>query len=253
MEDIKGTLDSLSQLFGGRMALFEQELNRLSPARTPTAGTLAAEFQSFKSFILSSFADIQKQISLLGNECDAIEMRTRRKMLLLHGVQEQDDEMVVDAVAEVIQKRIGKSDFKAADISRAHRMGRPGDKARPILVKFHSLETRDETWFAKTGLKGSGITVSEFLTRRRHHLFKTARERLGISRCWTREGRIVGLDSSGRRHSITAQADLDRISPAERQDKRPAPVANAEEPGPGAVKRRVPTSARRVRGHPTPK
>ena len=253
MEDIKGTLESLSQLFGSRMTLFEQELNRLSPSRTPTASALATEFLSFKSFVLSSFADIQKQIALLGNECDAIEMRSRRKMLLVHGVQETEDEKLVDAVVDIVRKQVGKSDLQPGDISRAHRMGRSGDRPRPILVKFRSLEARDDTWFSKTGLKGSGVTISEFLTKRRHQLFKTARERLGISRCWTREGRIFGLDSSGKRHAITTQALLDRITPGEAHDGTPMPVVTVKEPGSGAPKRRVPTSARRGRGQPAPK
>lgn len=256
MDNVKVSLDSLAQLFGSRMAVFEQELKKISPAKAPTVNSLAEEFEKFRLFVFTSLGDIQNQVSLLSGECDSMEMRTRRKMLMLHGVPEKEGEVAVDVTVDAIRRHIGLADFAVADVSRAHRMGRAGEKPRPILVKFRCLDTRNEAWFAKTGFKGTGITLSEFLTRRRHQLFRAARLRLGTSRCWTREGRIIALDSGGKRHNISSQAVLDHLfpPPEEASVLTPSAAGGPKEPVSAAVRRRAPvTSARRVRGQPASK
>ena len=253
MENIKGTLDALAEMFTARMGTFEQDLQKLSPARNPSASALAQEFEGFRRFVLSSFADIQGQISLLSNECDTLEMRSRRKMLLLHGVPEKVDENVVDIVTDVLRTQVKMKEFEASDLSRAHRMGRAGEKPRPIVLRFRNCELRDEAWFGKTSLKGSGVTVSEFLTSRRHRLFKAVRMRLGVTKCWTREGRIIALDHKGKRHTISSLGDLDRVCPPEEvHSEQPSQVAMLRGKEPGPSKGRMP-SARRVRGLPTAK
>ena len=233
------------------MSAFEQDLQKLSPARNPTISTLVQEFDKFRTFVISSFADIQGQISILNSECDDLEMRSRREMLLLHGVPEKEEDNIVEVVADILKSRVHLKEFEASDLCRAHRMGRAGEKARPILVRFRSREVRDEAWYAKTGLKGSGFTISEFLTGRRHKLFKAARLRLGISKCWTREGRIFGLDGKGKRHSIASVADLDRFCPpVEVPGDLPTQPAVARGREPVPAKGRTP-STRRGRGLPT--
>ena len=253
MEDIKGTLDALTHLFTTRMSTFEQDLQKLSPARNPTISTLVQEFDKFRTFVMSSFADIQGQISILNSECDDLEMRSRREMLLLHGVPENEEDNIVEVVADVLKSQVHLKEFEASDLCRAHRMGRAGEKPRPILVKFRNRGVRDEAWYAKTSLKGSGVTISEFLTSRRHKLFKAARLKLGISKCWTREGRIFGLDDKGKRHSITSPADLDRLCPpVEVPGKLSSQTAVSRSREPVPAKGRTP-STRRGRGLPTAK
>ncbi|KAL4720491.1 hypothetical protein ACJJTC_017629 [Scirpophaga incertulas] len=97
--------------------------------------------------------------------------------------------------------------------TKVHRLGHSNksDKPRPILVKFKSCDTRDSFWAGKAGLKGTGITVSEFLTKRRQKLFHEARNILGVKNCWTRNGTIIALDDKGKRHSLYCRADLDKI------------------------------------------
>ena len=253
MENIKGTLDALAEMFTTRMSTFEQDLLKLSPAPNTSASALARDFERFRSFVLSSFADIQGQISLLSTECDTLEMRSRRKMLLLHGVPEREDENTVDVVTDVLKSQVHLKHFEASGLSRAHRMGRAGERPRPVVVKFRSCEMRDEAWFGKTSLKGSGVTISEFLTSRRHRLFKAVRMRLGVSKCWTREGRIVGLDQKGKRHIVSSLGDLDRLCPPEElHSEQPLQAAALRSKEPGLAKGRMP-SARRGRGLPTAK
>ncbi|CAG9786470.1 unnamed protein product [Diatraea saccharalis] len=103
-------------------------------------------------------------------------------------------------------------------------------RPRPIIIKFKSLQERDEAWSAKVGLKGTGITVSEFLTKRRHKLFLECRERFGLHSCWTRGGRIMVVGADTKRHTITCRADLDGIAKshlAQFKNTEAVPSANA--------------------------
>ncbi|XP_047538577.1 pickpocket protein 28-like [Vanessa atalanta] len=90
---------------------------------------------------------------------------------------------------------------------------RPLDsKPRPIVVKFTETAIRDKVWFAKTKLKGTGVTESEFLTKSRHNVFLEARKRFGINKCWTRDGLIHIIAPDGSRHRAECLSDLDSIS-----------------------------------------
>lgn len=212
MDSIQNSIDALAASFASRLAAVEDRLQKVSPEKVPSVNSIAADFKQLQAFVVSSFSNIQKQLSLLTNECDNMEMRSRRKMLLFHGVPDAKDGDTVEVVTGVINKHLSSLCLQPEHISRVHRMGRLSpNKPRPILVKFSSVQVRDEVWFSKTGLKGTGVTVSEFLTKRRHRIFVAAREKLGISKCWTSGGRIVALGDDGKRHSITSLEDLERF------------------------------------------
>lgn len=212
MDGIQCTIDTLAKTFSTRMAAFEEELHKISPAETPSINTIAADFKRLQSFVVASLGDIRKQLSYLTLECDNMEMRSRRNMLLFHGVPETKEEDAVKVVMCIAGEHLRSIGLQHEQLSRAHRMGRTSStRPRPILVHFSSVQVRDEAWYSKSCLKGTGITVSEFLTGRRHRLFMAAREKLGISKCWTSGGRIVALGPNGKRHSIVSTEDLDQI------------------------------------------
>ncbi|KAI5643158.1 hypothetical protein NE865_04880 [Phthorimaea operculella] len=215
MEQIKVSIESLAASVHARMAAFEEELKKDPTLKKDTVSSLSTEFQTFRSFVMTSLGALQQQIAMLTNELDKAEMRSRRKMLLLHGVPEEKDEDTSAVVVAVATDHLSLLELQPDDIRRAHRMGRfsaTSNKPRPVLVKFASTKTRDEAWMGKVGLKGTGITISEFLTPRRHKLFKAARRKLGITKCWTREGRIIYLAPDGKRHTVASQQDLDAIA-----------------------------------------
>ena len=119
------------------------------------------------------------------------------------------------------------------------------ERPRPILFKFCDAVDRGKVWFSKTQLKGTGITMSEFLTKRRHHLFIQARQCLGVRNCWTREDRIYVLAPDGTRQRIERQTDLDHISTSinvvdqeavQPVVKEPAAVTKTRRPAAGARK-----------------
>lgn len=212
MDGIQDTIDGLAKTFSTRMAAFEEELHKISPEKTASVNSVAADFKQFQSFVVASFSNILKQLSILTAECDNMEMRSRRKMLLFHGVPEAKDEDAVEVVINIASKHLRSMGLQPEHVSRAHRMGRSSSqKPRPILVKLCNVRMRDQIWFSKTSLKGTGVTMSEFLTKRRHRIFVAAREKLGVSKCWTSGGRIVALGADGKRHSVSSLDDLTQI------------------------------------------
>lgn len=215
MEAILESQNKLQILFEKRMDAFQSRLQESSaPASTDDEASLTEEFADFRNFMLTAVKSLQEQINLLARESDAHEMRSRRKILLLHGVPESESQDTAVHVVDVVLKQLKVSEFKADHISRCHRMGRASapDRPRPILVKLRDVSLKQKLWSSKTALKG---TLSEFLTRPRHDAFMSARERFGINKCWTRDGFVFVLGPDGKRHRVSSVAELSRIEPAE--------------------------------------
>lgn len=208
------TILDMQKYFEERMAKFELDLQKKSSSST---GSLAEEFATFKSFVLQTLKSFSQQLEAVARKVDNIEMHSRRNMVLLHGVEEKKDEETDAVVAEVVKQHLKLDSFTAADIKRCHRMGRQtsNKKPRPILIKLRSSSIRDSVWFSKTKLKGSGITLSEFLTRSRHTAFMAAREKFGVTKAWTRQGFVYVLGTDGQRHRISSLGDLDRVKCSE--------------------------------------
>ncbi|KOB51930.1 Uncharacterized protein OBRU01_26871 [Operophtera brumata] len=194
-----------------RMDYFEAEL-RSNTNPSPTITTLAAEYASFKNFTLTALRALQEQVELAAQSIDQLEMRGRRKILLIHGVPEEQREDTASVTSKVVIDKLHISPFSITDISRCHRMGRLStNRPRPILVKLCDVTLRDKVWFAKTQLKNSGVTLSEFLTKARHEVFMKARQQFGISNCWTREGNVYVVGPDGSRHRVNWLGDLHKL------------------------------------------
>ncbi|KAJ8714198.1 hypothetical protein PYW08_007818 [Mythimna loreyi] len=223
MDSLTSTLSDLKDLFHARMTAFEEELQRAPPSPLTNSG-LAAEFTMFRTFITQSLVSLQKQVELLARSVDHLEMRGRRKILLLHGVDEEQKEDTAKLIVQVVSTKLQLSDFTVDDISRCHRMGRAAsNKKRPILFKLRSLAVRDKVWFSKAKLRASGITMSEFLTKSRHDVFLAARDRCGVSKSWTEAGCVYVLGPNDTRHRVESLAELDKIAPISSEPKPDEP------------------------------
>ncbi|KOB71369.1 Uncharacterized protein OBRU01_12714 [Operophtera brumata] len=214
MREIKGSMAQMQALFTEQMAVYEGKLHKQSSSDAPaTTAGLAAEFSAFKSFMLIAMRALQNQIQATAQAVDQLETMSRRKYLLFHGVPEGKTEDTAATVANVVVAKLKMTGFAAGDINRCHRMGRlTSNRPRPILVKLRDVAVRDKIWFAKTNLKDSGITLSEFLTRTRHEVFMEARQRFGINKSWTREGYVFVVGPDDTRRRVSCLADLDKIS-----------------------------------------
>lgn len=213
-------MSELLAQFNDRMSKFEAELSKTTPettASTSSSSILATEYAAFKTFVMGALNCLQHQVEALAKDIDTLEMRGRRKLLLVHGVAEVNKEETSHLVAEVVRDRLKIDSFSVAAIRRCHRMGNQGSagKPRPILVKLQDVDVRDKIWFAKTKLKGSGITLSEFLTRSRHQVFMAARDKFGVDSCWTKQGSVYVLGADGTKHRVVTHSELNAIDLAE--------------------------------------
>lgn len=213
----------MSEQFNSKMVEFQGQIDKATPG-SPTVALVASQFEAFRAFILKSLEALQHQVEFLAQQVDALEMRSRRKILLFHGVAEASGEDTSARVVELLKEHL-QCDLAIEDIARSHRMGRPrGNQSRCILVKFRELSDRNNIWFGKTKLKGSGVVMSEFLTAPRHELFMAARERFGVRSCFTRDGNIYVLGKDGKRSCVSRRADFDLVQAV--ASAQPATKAN---------------------------
>ncbi|CAH0715566.1 unnamed protein product, partial [Brenthis ino] len=213
MESMKHTIAELSEHFNSKMAEFQKQLQTSSASVTSPASTIATQFSTFRSFVLTALEGLQKQLDVLSRKQDEFEMRSRKKILLIHGVQESKNEKMSQVVTKIISENLDIP-LKEDDISHCHRLGHSrSDKPRAVLVKFKDFSLRNKIWYSKSGLKNSGITLSEFLTKERHSTFVAARQRLGVSKCWTKDGYVVVVGADGSQSRILTVGELNAISP----------------------------------------
>ena len=121
---------------------------------------------------------------------DSLEQYGRRNCLLVHGVDETENEDTNDVVVKCAAD-IGVT-IRKKDISRSHRLGKPRQdgKGRPIIARFVRYEVRARIYSAKRGFKGQNRMITESLTRTRMGRLRRAMERYGKTNVWTMDGEI---------------------------------------------------------------
>lgn len=85
------------------------------------------------------------------------------------------------------------------DISDCYRYGKVDvNRPRPVVIEFVRVLKRGEVFRNKSAFKGTKVVISEFLTKRRHSLFREARKRYDKN-CWTVNGNVyVNVNGSKR-------------------------------------------------------
>lgn len=212
MEQLQKSVEQLAATLTAQMNEFQREVRASIPAASPTSN-INSQFNSFRSFVMTALENLQLQLQMLARQQDEMEVRSRRSMLLLHGVPEARGEVPAEIACKALGDRLAMPDISANDVKRCHRMGRPSTTGKPraIIIKFKDLDLRNKVWFSKAKLKGSGITLSEFLTKGRHEAFVAARKRFGVSRSWTRDGCVVVLGADGTHYRAVSVAEVDAI------------------------------------------
>ena len=129
----------------------------------------------------------------LTSDVDEFEQYSRRNCLLLHVVQENENENTDDIVLKTMSEELD-TEIKENDLGRTHRIGNRNKKdgrPRAIIVKFTCYATRNKIYFNTKKLKGK-----KKLTSRRHHLLKEAQEKYGVKNIWASDGRILFKQSN---------------------------------------------------------
>ncbi|KAI5643958.1 hypothetical protein NE865_04134 [Phthorimaea operculella] len=207
--ELSKNMDNLAALFTSKLAHFEKSI----PPAPQDNSTLVSEFNEFKSFIMAAVSNLKAQIELIYLSLEDIEMRSRSNILLLHGLPEKKDESLIQVIASVCNDKLLISNATASALKSCHRLGKNAgvENPRPVLIRFSNNDARHEVWLAKRKLKGTGLTLSEFLTPVRHALFLEARKALGVKDCWTMDGRIVAVCPDGKRKKIGSKSDLEFV------------------------------------------
>lgn len=230
-EKLSNNVEELAAIFKTRMDSHENELQKASGSiSTPDLNTLSREFADFKQFVITSLTLLKSQVDLLLLGLDRHEMASRRKVLLIHGLSESTTDTIPATVTKLLTGKMQVSSECANSISVCHRLGTSTDtksKPRPILVRFSNVAAKSTVWAAKTELKGSGVVVSEFLTKSRHDVFMAARKHFGVQGCWTMDGKIVVLLPDKSRARVEQMSDLRSL-----MEKFPSKGDNALKPKP---------------------
>ncbi|CAG9791454.1 unnamed protein product [Diatraea saccharalis] len=137
-----------------------------SPVQVETSfACLREEFQEFKTEMLSVLELLRNQISVLCKSIDDIEMRHRRKYLLVGGIPEDNNIDLTDTVVSSLINKIGLALSVEKLSVCVHLANIVEGQCGPVMLRFTEPSLRATVWSMKTALKGTSHTISEFLTR----------------------------------------------------------------------------------------
>lgn len=237
LDNIQSAQKSLEECFLKKMGELEAQIQSAGPAKD-TVAKIAEEFRTFRELMFSMLGLLRKQITECSRLTDGLETRTRRKALIFTGFAETDMEDCTALVLDVLHNKLALSDIVASSIKVCHRLGtskKGTTRSRPILVRFSSVDHKSAVWTAKAALKGSTVTVKEFLTRARQTVFGMARLHFGMPACWTQDGVINIRSPDGKRHKITS---LEELNPLLAEFPKKSEVSSAAGSRPGGEQRK---------------
>lgn len=170
MEDIKSIKLSVSKIDN-----IEKMVNKISSkvdkleTKVKTIDSRVTEVEKSKEFLSSGFDDTKEKLKKadsdlkrLNNKCkdfeesmkkladqnetleakaNDLEARSLRENLLFHGINETQNENCETLVKQFIAEKLNIT--QDVTIDRAHRLGRPRNRTRPIVVKFHYYTERE--------------------------------------------------------------------------------------------------------------
>lgn len=197
-----------------RMLDFEKTAEKLKASipESPSVDSLTKEFYEFKAHVQDMFQLLKNQIAEISLEVDNIEMRHRRKFLLLSGVPESDDEDEVGVISSILCKCLKLDTLSATSLLAGYRLGKESaGRSRPLLFRLVDPKIRAEIWKKKSLLKGTPYVLSEFLTRRRRSLFIEARHHFHIGNVWSHNGVVNIKLPDGSRQKLDSREQLDKL------------------------------------------
>lgn len=233
--DVENVQKELEQCWTQRMADFERRLNAVSVPSNPSIQQLQVDFQSFKEVMLKMVRLLGQQIQDNARTIDSMDMRSRQKILIFSGISE--DPVINDEqkVLSLLHNTMGLTDVSSSSLKRCHRFGNKGkNNIQPVLVHFCDHRTKADVWSRKTKLKGSPVSVAEFLTKPRQEVHKRARKHFGMRNVWTLDGTINIKLPGGTRVKIATQVELESLMlkhPSVLQPKTPESLGESAEGG----------------------
>lgn len=213
-QEMSSNLEEITKFFNAKMAEFDSKIVKLASSSSTDVvdiKSLSQDFDNFKNFVWKALSLLKNQTEILSLGVERHEAFLRRNVLLLHGVPEDQHEILVSKVSSIFTNQMGLTDFSNSHIEVCHRLGVLKSKARPVLIRFREIHQRDLVWTNKSSLKGSNLTISEFLTKSRHLLFMEARKAFGMTNCWSSYSKIIIRLPDKSRVIVEQMADLRKL------------------------------------------
>ena len=145
---------------------------------------------------------MQRQCPLNKYDNDKLEQYSRKENLCISGIAEETNETDGILEAKIIELAGDMGvELKSEDISVAHRIGKPKEGGRPVIVRFCQRKKKNEVMCNKKKLKGKErkVHVNEDLTSLRAKIMKVTKEQESV-----KKPQGMGVFS----HGCTAEGDL---------------------------------------------
>ncbi|XP_077972286.1 uncharacterized protein LOC144427268 [Styela clava] len=171
------------------------------------------KFQHDVAQISLKIEEIIKRLELCEKQQDDQEQYSRRNCVVLHGcksVPESEYYKFEDFVVNTLNNNFNLDQpIVNTDIDITHKLRSKSPK-NPIIIKFVRRSTKNLIYGRKKDLKGSGLSITESLTRNRLKLLAAAKEAFGKHKVSTMNGTIYAyLD---RRRVISCLNDITTLS-----------------------------------------
>ena len=151
-----------------------KNINKIGQKKNAIRGSLQSEVRTLSS-----------EVSKLEKQADQHEHYSRRNCLLVYRIKEVRGEATADIIIETTGQNLN-IDIAPNDIEKSHRIGQsrqPGEKLRPIIVKFVRYNHYNIMFRNKKKAKGKKILITESLRTSRMEKLKEARELHVFSQC----------------------------------------------------------------------
>ena len=154
------------------------------------------------------------KIEKLEKEADDQEQYSRSNCLIVHGIKNTskrgeylDNENFV--CLELNKKLTLNPPIQVSDLDIAHPL--PSKKGDAVIIKFLRRTQRNLFYSKKKQLKGTGVVITESLTKRRLKLLEAAKSAFGRYSAWTMKDDVYGFHNN-KKHRINDFTDINKIT-----------------------------------------
>ena len=119
------------------------------------------------------------------------EQYSKRNCLLIHGIEEDKNEVTDDVVVSMLHDKL-ELEISKKDIDRSRKIGKPSPRKKgPIIAEFVRYNDRHKAYSNRKKLKDSGISIIEGLTAYTMGQLNKAQDERGFRNVWTHDGKIL--------------------------------------------------------------
>lgn len=174
------------------------------------------KFGDFEATVRENILNIKSDIDALSRSQETIikkveynEYLSYKHDIIIHGIPEEENDYagLLNKILEILNNKF-KAKLTKNDLDFTTRIGKKGDKIRPVLVGFLQRWKRDNIYSMKKTLKGSGLFMCEWLPKSVLDLLKKARNLFG-NNSWVNHNGSVFVKNDGVIKMIKCQKDLD--------------------------------------------